>query len=419
MLTIIPHTNQNQDWDCGLACVSMVLQGIGCLNCSSAQLAQTYPTDSLWTIDLAYLLRHYGVNDFTMYTSHIGVNWKHKHGTFYKDSIQNDLKRIHSLFANAKEHQIRVVPSPLTLDDMRRFILSDRYAIILLVNLNLLSCHLCAEKHRKFLRKPCCAGTSPEAERTSSVSTLVEASEISEPSIMGEQESDTLLSTYSSSTRIRINNKSQSILKKKESKSLKFESSFFSTSKDKSIYVSKPTMKISENDSSSNENGDLSSSPISAKPSASVAQKLNWTTRLSLSPTSSTSSFGTQIASPSLPRAGPAPIPFVKTGYVSQLPNPNPVEIPTTISPLIPKSKKSRSCLRACSSYGKKGYELISSTEFVGHFIVIIGYDVDTDMFFYRDPGTDSELCAVSGDTLEKAFSCDETDRDSIVIRIM
>ncbi|KAJ3252445.1 hypothetical protein HK103_001564 [Boothiomyces macroporosus] len=149
MLTVIPHNTQLYNWDCGLACISMVLQGIGKRNCSPSDLVKLYNSDSVWTIDLVYLLKHFGVEDFTMYTTHIGINWQHQTTPFYKD-LQKDTRRVHSLFAKARENDIRVVPSKLQMDDIRRFLMSDRYAIILLVNLNLLSCHLCKENQRKM-----------------------------------------------------------------------------------------------------------------------------------------------------------------------------------------------------------------------------------------------------------------------------
>jgi hypothetical protein len=80
-----------------------------------------------------------------MYTSHIGVNWNHFSSPFYK-GLQDDQKRIHSLFARAKESGVRVIPSPLDMDDIKRFVVSNRYAIIVLANLGQLRCNLCNVK---------------------------------------------------------------------------------------------------------------------------------------------------------------------------------------------------------------------------------------------------------------------------------
>jgi hypothetical protein len=72
MLTIVPHLtqvsgrNQNTNYDCGLASVAMILSGIGKRHCSLEDLMNLLPLDSIWTIDLAYLLRRFGVEDFSI-----------------------------------------------------------------------------------------------------------------------------------------------------------------------------------------------------------------------------------------------------------------------------------------------------------------------------------------------------------------
>ena len=40
-------------------------------------------------------------------------------------------------------------------------------------------------------------------------------------------------------------------------------------------------------------------------------------------------------------------------------------------------------------------------------------------MFFYRDPGSESEICAISSEVLEGAYTCNGTDRDLIVVRLL
>ncbi|KAJ1545081.1 hypothetical protein HK405_008166 [Cladochytrium tenue] len=180
---------------------------------------------SVWTIDLAYLLKAFGVDDFTYYTSHVGVNWQFSQSVpFYRDSLgsssqrrasltpsaphllspdrlpartnsggsgagiastrstpsgspsrlhslhapqpptsaggsgaypsyalicaaaTSDPQRVHQLFAAAGAAGVRVVSTVLPLDDIRRFLLSGRYAVILLVDLNRLKCIPCARR---------------------------------------------------------------------------------------------------------------------------------------------------------------------------------------------------------------------------------------------------------------------------------
>ncbi|EGF78764.1 hypothetical protein BATDEDRAFT_12878, partial [Batrachochytrium dendrobatidis JAM81] len=136
-------------WDCGLACTSMVLAGLGIPRSTLLDVSNMCSTRSIWTVDLVYIFRHYGVQDFTMYTSYIGVNWQNASKPFYRDSIAEDLKRVHSLFAKARACQVRIVPLVLAMDDICRFLASNRYAIIILVNFNLLKCTTCSKNKAK------------------------------------------------------------------------------------------------------------------------------------------------------------------------------------------------------------------------------------------------------------------------------
>ena len=148
------HVQQLTTWDCGLACVSMVLLALGKPLGRLQELHAWVQSDNIWTIDLAYLLHRYKIQDFSnfypltwtaMYTSYIGVNLQNASKTFYRNSLTADRQRIHTLFANARDKQVRVAPMILDLDDARRFLLSCRYAIIMLVNLSDLSCIQCSK----------------------------------------------------------------------------------------------------------------------------------------------------------------------------------------------------------------------------------------------------------------------------------
>lgn len=55
-----PHVQQRDSWDCGIACVLMVISGICGRRYSYRHLQQLLDTKSVWTIDLALLLRRFG-----------------------------------------------------------------------------------------------------------------------------------------------------------------------------------------------------------------------------------------------------------------------------------------------------------------------------------------------------------------------
>lgn len=80
---------QLHSWDCGLACVLMVLRAIGRdqdmslqaliqLHCSLAR------TSSVWSIDLCYLLRRLGV-ECTLLTIIAGANPSYACEKFYQN----------------------------------------------------------------------------------------------------------------------------------------------------------------------------------------------------------------------------------------------------------------------------------------------------------------------------------------------
>ncbi|KAF9914195.1 guanylyl cyclase domain-containing protein 1 [Lobosporangium transversale] len=169
--TPIPHINQENDWDCGLACVAMVANALGA-RLSLAEVAMHCKDESVWTIDLAYILRKLSDDqvsiprlnfskrlqipnlsprrdegwDFTYYTSTIGADAAHSREKFYRKSFDDDQKRVNALFDNADAENVRVIQLVLPLDDFKRFLYCRKYGIITLVNQRLLSCLQCLEK---------------------------------------------------------------------------------------------------------------------------------------------------------------------------------------------------------------------------------------------------------------------------------
>ncbi|KAJ1541915.1 hypothetical protein HK096_009801, partial [Nowakowskiella sp. JEL0078] len=59
-----------------------------------------------------------------------------------------------------------------------------------------------------------------------------------------------------------------------------------------------------------------------------------------------------------------------------------------------------------------------AATNYVGHYVVLVGYDSAEDQFLYRDPGTDAEVCVIKALDLEKARCAGGTDHDCIVVRV-
>ncbi|ORX88055.1 hypothetical protein K493DRAFT_341409 [Basidiobolus meristosporus CBS 931.73] len=148
--SIVPHIIQLADWDCGLACVYMILVGLGLKNTSMTDIRQACAVESVWTIDLAYLIRKFYDVDFTYYTSYMGINPTHTTQEFYQESMEGDEERISRQFSAAKKNNIRVIRMILPLVDFKRFLLGQKYAILTLVDLRFLKCEKCRRKRNVF-----------------------------------------------------------------------------------------------------------------------------------------------------------------------------------------------------------------------------------------------------------------------------
>ncbi|XP_021732374.1 protein GUCD1 isoform X1 [Chenopodium quinoa] len=129
----VPHVNQLSNWDCGLACVLMVLQTIGINNCSLHTLEKLCGTRSIWTVDLAYLLQKFSVI-FSYFTVTIGANPNFSVESFYKDHLPHDLVRVDMLFQRAFKAGISIECRSFSQKEVPLLILSGRYVAIALVD---------------------------------------------------------------------------------------------------------------------------------------------------------------------------------------------------------------------------------------------------------------------------------------------
>uniref|UniRef100_A0A2N9JAZ2 Guanylyl cyclase n=1 Tax=Fagus sylvatica TaxID=28930 RepID=A0A2N9JAZ2_FAGSY len=129
----VPHINQLNSWDCGLACVLMVLRTLGITTCEFQTLMDLCCTTSIWTVDLAYLLHKFAVR-FSFFTITVGANPNYSVETFYKEQLPNDQGRIDMLFIKAREAGINIECRSISGDDISCLILSGKYIAIALVD---------------------------------------------------------------------------------------------------------------------------------------------------------------------------------------------------------------------------------------------------------------------------------------------
>ncbi|BBG98017.1 guanylyl cyclase 1 [Prunus dulcis] len=87
----VPHINQLDSWDCGLACLVMVFRTVGIDSCDIQTLAELCCTTS-----------------FSYYTVTFGANPNYSGETFYKEQLPNDLARVDTLFQKAREAGVSI-----------------------------------------------------------------------------------------------------------------------------------------------------------------------------------------------------------------------------------------------------------------------------------------------------------------------
>lgn len=97
----VPHTQQEAAWDCGIACVLMVLRSKWFLREADLEGLKGMVAEanqSIWTVDLLYLLRRNGVKA-SFFTVTLGVDPTYAGKGFYNASFDRDRARVSKLFS--------------------------------------------------------------------------------------------------------------------------------------------------------------------------------------------------------------------------------------------------------------------------------------------------------------------------------
>jgi hypothetical protein len=181
-----PHVRQTHSWDCGLACVLMVLRALTCPGhggggngggtrggyeasngdgligggldgvsnrhrhprktpkpiprshkvhkATLGTMRTMCSTQSVWTVDLAHLLSEFNVVDVVFYTITIGANPEFKDQTFYKETLGDDSSRVNSLFQTAGANGILVEKREVAIADIKAWSASGTWLLIVLVD---------------------------------------------------------------------------------------------------------------------------------------------------------------------------------------------------------------------------------------------------------------------------------------------
>lgn len=129
----VPHCQQHFSWDCGLACVLMVVKATGAHACDYQTLRDMCPTTSIWTVDLAHLLRRFGL-EVCFFTITLGPNPAYANEGFYMENMQEDERRVSQLFLEAPAAGISVQQRSLSSDELQEAMLTGACLVIALVD---------------------------------------------------------------------------------------------------------------------------------------------------------------------------------------------------------------------------------------------------------------------------------------------
>jgi hypothetical protein len=141
-LVPVVAVQQRQTWDCGLACAAMVLSLFYRPFPSLDSLETMCGTQSVWTIDLAHLLRrcfHSGNGSsknlsLLLTTTYLGLNPAHKKEKFYAKHVEKDYFRVNSLFKQAESDQISVCKRSVSALELKWTVSSGRFLVVVLVD---------------------------------------------------------------------------------------------------------------------------------------------------------------------------------------------------------------------------------------------------------------------------------------------
>jgi hypothetical protein len=123
----VKKERQRESWDCGVACVQMVLGVLGGedANPSRRLLFPRIAGSSTWSIDLAYLLSEYGV-DAQYLTANPAIDEDaYKSNSFYAASLAEDALRVRRLLRAAPQERVEVRQMRLNAREMWEMMKSE------------------------------------------------------------------------------------------------------------------------------------------------------------------------------------------------------------------------------------------------------------------------------------------------------
>lgn len=103
----IHHVRQEQSWDCGIACLQMAAAWLGLSNYSRDWMLGRASTESIWTVDLVFVLQNLRRDNFAyLFCSRtFGINESLQDVRYYAAAFAEDRVRVSRRFQHIKEQE--------------------------------------------------------------------------------------------------------------------------------------------------------------------------------------------------------------------------------------------------------------------------------------------------------------------------
>jgi len=142
------HIEQTELWDCGVTCLSMILQSMQKENSTLAELKKQHFGTITWTLNLAYILHEYKI-PYTYYTRSTKINVNYETDVFSlqqkvpeKEMFLKQLELVLEKEKNIEVNNIQIIRGGINSNQLKNFLLSGNVAITL-VNSLLIGCKHC------------------------------------------------------------------------------------------------------------------------------------------------------------------------------------------------------------------------------------------------------------------------------------
>jgi len=138
---------QEEEWTCGLACVSMALDSLFGENDKwkvDELKKMVLNFGSVWTIELALILNGFGAK-IKFYSTYFGAKQEHKEIEFYRKDFDKEEKMINELFSKINsEKRFEIIRSRIDSNELKKEILEKKSLILVLIDAKKITCSHCA-----------------------------------------------------------------------------------------------------------------------------------------------------------------------------------------------------------------------------------------------------------------------------------